>query len=84
MKKEINTVSDVEEFFRYLRDERKVAFLPDDDFCCYINRDTGEPTFTDEEVATFNAMMNQCFDVCETNGKDIYEIGCAVLFQIIQ
>lgn len=84
MKKDINTISDVEEFFRYLRDERNVAFHPDDDFCCYVNRDTGEPTFTDEEVATFNTMMNQCFAVCESNGKDIYEIGCAVLFQIIQ
>ena len=40
MKKEINTVGDVEEFFRYLRDERKVTFHPDDDFCCYVNRDT--------------------------------------------
>ena len=77
MKKDINTISDVEEFFRYLRDERNVAFHPDDDFCCYVNRDTGE-------VATFNTMMNQCFAVCEANGKDIYEIGCAVLFQVIQ
>lgn len=32
------------------------------------------PTFTPEEAAKYNALMDECFDVCEKENADIYEI----------
>ena len=70
----IKTIEDVEDFAKYLYNERGVAFHPDDDFAEYENLETHEPTFSLHEVSLFNTLMEQCFDVCEHNGKDIYDV----------
>ena len=70
----IKTLEDVQNFAKYLYYERGVAFHPDDDFADYENTETHEPTFTAKEVVLFNRLMEQCFDVCVQNGKDIYEV----------
>lgn len=72
---QIQTISDVYEFFRYLAEDRKVSFHPDDSFDSYINIETHEPTFTPEECAEYDDAMEKCFDVCARSGIDIYEIG---------
>lgn len=74
-KSHINTEADVKAFFHHLVDERKVNFHPDDDFADYISVKEGTPTFTEEEVAVYNRLMEESFGVCEAAGVDIYELG---------
>lgn len=33
-----------------------------------------EPTFSPEEAAKYNALMNECFDVCEKANVDVYDV----------
>ena len=75
---EIKNLEDVIRFFKYLKEERKVIFHPDDDFESYVNIETLEPTFTPEECKEYNDAMLQCFDVCEAEGVDIYLIGLEI------
>lgn len=76
---EIKKLEDVTRFFKYLKEERKVIFHPDDDFESYVNIETLESTFTPEECKEYNDAMLQCFDVCEAEGVDIYLIGLDIL-----
>lgn len=71
----IKTVTDVKKFFHHLVFDRKVNFHPDDDFSEYVSIDGKTPTFNANEVKQYNRLMKQAFDVCEKNGKDIYEIA---------
>ena len=71
----ITTVGDVKEFFRHLVNDRKVNFHPDDRFEDYVSCEDGSKTFTQEECAAYNHLMDECFEVCEKNGVDIYAIG---------
>jgi hypothetical protein len=73
--KAIKTVEDVRVFFKYLVNIRSVNFHPDTDFSEYVSCDMGRKTFTDDEVAQYNTLMEACFRVCEEAGADIYEIG---------
>ena len=76
----ILSVEDVKVFFHHLVDERKVNFHPDDDFADYICYEDRTPTFTQTEVAIYNRLMDESFDVCEKANVDIYDIGCTFLF----
>ena len=80
----ITTVADVKAFFHHLVDERKVNFHPDDDFADYVSLDDQTPTFTDEEVAVYNRLMDESFDVCEAAGVDIYELGLQELEKVMK
>jgi len=73
----ISTIEDVQDFAKYLYNERMLAFHPDDDFADYVNDETGEPSFSEEEIPLFNHLMDECFDVCEREKKDIYEVMSA-------
>ena len=73
----IKTIEDVERLAKYLYNERHVAFHPDDDFADYVNDETGESTFTEVEIPLFNHLMDECFEVCEREMKDIYEVMSA-------
>lgn len=75
----IEKLVDVTRFFKYLAEERRVSFHPDDDFECYVNIETGEPTFTPDECKVYNEAMHQCFQVCQSVGEDIYLIGLETL-----
>lgn len=74
MKNCITTIEDVKLFAQYLVNELHLNFHPDDDFACYVNYDTKQPTFTPEEAAKYNALMNECFDICEKANVDVYEV----------
>lgn len=52
----------------------EVNFHPDNDFKDYVNAETRQPTYSDEEANARNELMNQCFFVCERNGVDIYNL----------
>ncbi len=71
----IKTVKDVETFFHHIVYERKVNFHPDDMFEDYISCESGVNTFTIEECAIYNRLMDESFKICEKERIDIYEIG---------
>ena len=71
----ILSVKDVEAFFHHIVFERKVNFHPDDMFEDYVSCEGGINTFTLEECAIYNCLMDECFAVCKSEDVDIYEIG---------
>jgi hypothetical protein len=71
----IRTIEDVEQFFEYLTKTLHLNFHPDTDFSEYINIENGDNTFSPHDVKKLNSTIAQCFQVCETAHKDIYEIG---------
>ena len=71
----ILSVKDVEAFFHHIVFERKVNFHPDDMFEDYVSCEGGINTFTLEECAIYNRLMDECFAVCQSEDVDIYEIG---------
>lgn len=74
-KSHIKSVKDVETFFHHIVSERKVNFHPDDMFEDYVSCEGGINTFTLEECAIYNRLIDECFAVCKKEGVDIYEIG---------
>ncbi len=70
----IETIVDVQNFAKYLYNDRKVAFHPDDNFADYVSDETGKQTFLKEEIHIFNRLMDECFQVCERENRDIYEV----------
>lgn len=70
---EILIPADVEMFMKQLVAEGTNAH-PDEDFHNYVNMDTGLPCYTPEEADVRNQLMEQCFDVCESNGLDVYSV----------
>lgn len=75
---EILTIQDVKKFAKQLTAEG-LSFHPDDDFNDYINFSTNEPSYNTEEADLRNELMNQCFEICENEGVDIYEIMLEVM-----
>lgn len=71
----IMQVEDIKVFFHHLLEDRKLSYHPDDDFKSYVNFETGERTFTDDEAKLYNRLMAEAFAVCEEANIDIYGIG---------
>ena len=74
MNASINSIEDVKQFASHLTNDLHLNFHPDDDFSFYVNYETKEPTFSPEEAAKYNALMNECFDDCEKANVDVYEV----------
>ena len=74
----IKETFDVAKFFMWIIFDKNVSFHPDDSFAEYVNTETGEPTFTDQEAEYYDGVMRDCFNVCEKNGCDIYAISLIV------
>lgn len=71
----INTSEDVKKFFHQLLYDLHFNFHPDDSFCDYINQDTHEPSLDPDEGVFLDSLMERCFEVCNIQGTDIYEIA---------
>jgi len=69
----IKTVTDVQTFAKQLIAEG-VSFHPDDDFKDYIFFKENKPCYTDVEAEKRNQLMQQCFEVSERDGIDVYAI----------
>lgn len=69
----IETADDVKAFAKQLIAEG-VSFHPDDDFNDYVNFKENTPTYTKKEADLRNDLMNKCFEVCEKEGIDIYDV----------
>ena len=79
----IRSVEDVKTFFHHIVDERKVNFHPDDMFEDYVSCEGGINTFTLEECAIYNRLMDESFKACEKADVDIYVIGLEELQEAI-
>jgi hypothetical protein len=75
----ILTTEDVKLFAKQLISE-DLNFHPDDDFTDYVNLTTKLPSYSSEDAVLRNQLMSECFDVCQSNGADIYEIMMKELF----
>ena len=73
MLKEIKSIGDVEAFAKQLIDEG-LSFHPDDEFNDYISLKDNKRSYTAEEAESRNELMRQCFDICENEGVDIYDL----------
>ena len=71
---QITNVEDVATFAQHLIHVEKLSVHPDDDFADYTTYETRLPFYTEKEAELRNQLMNQCFDVCEQNNIEIYEI----------
>ena len=69
----IETTDDVKAFAKQLITEG-VSFHPDDDFNDYINLKENKSSYTKEEANLRNELMSNCFEVCEKEGVDIYDV----------
>ncbi len=69
----IETTEDVKAFAKQLIAEN-VSFNPDDDFNDYVNLKENKPTYTKKEADLRNDLMSRCFEVCEKEGVDIYDV----------
>ena len=70
----ITKIEDVASFAKYLIHEEKLSVHPDDNFFEYTDYETKLPFYTKKEAILRNKLMNQCFDLCEKNDIDIYEV----------
>lgn len=73
----INTTNDVENFLHYLVSLQGLnlgmRIHPDNAFEGYFHN--GKRVFSDEEATILNQTMIECFNICEHNSVDIYEIA---------
>ncbi len=80
----IRTTADVEQFFRYLIEDEKVNFHPDDNFHDYIDMDTRQKSFSDAECSLYNRLMGECFDACAKEGVEIYGMGLDLMCEKLE
>ncbi|QYH38459.1 hypothetical protein GYM62_06465 [Algoriphagus sp. NBT04N3] len=77
------SVNNVEISFHHLIHEERLNFHPDEGFENYINLETKRQTYTDEEAAIRNNLMEQAFQVCDRQQADIYQIGADLLIKYL-
>jgi len=80
MIRKIKNTDDVVIFAKQLVKE-SVSFHCDDDFNDYVNVETKKKTYAKRQANFRNNLMNQCFEICEKNGIDIYDVRSGVLMQ---
>lgn len=74
----IETREDIEDFFVYLHKDLSVNFHPEDPFTEYVNNETGERTFTDEEAEDLQDTMDEAYQWAEDHHIDLCEIALIV------
>lgn len=76
----IHKIENIEDVTIFLTDlfNEGVSAHPDDDFNDYINYETKEPTYTEQEAVMRNRLMNDAFHVCEKANVDIYELMATI------
>jgi hypothetical protein len=67
------TINDVKTFAKQIIAE-DVSFHPDDDFNVYVNFKENTPYYSKQEADIRNNLMSMCFEVCEKEGVDIYDL----------
>ena len=70
---QVLTINDVKAFAKQIIAEN-VSFHPDDDFNDYVNFKENTPYYSKQEADIRNDLMSMCFEVCEKEGVDIYDL----------
>ena len=70
---QIQTSEDVKAFAKQLISEG-ISFHPDDDFNDYVHYKVGTQVYSKEAADERNILMNSCFEVCEKEEVDIYDV----------
>jgi hypothetical protein len=70
----IQTEADIKTFFVWLVSDQHLNFHPDTSFENYVDYETDERIYTDEEARQLNTLMDKCFEI----KKDVHEIGIKV------
>ena len=78
----IDSEETVKQFFKDVHELYPFEWHPDDDFHEYMKEDQKTRVFTDEEAAYLNKVMIKCFDYCDDNDIDIYELAGQVQIDI--
>jgi len=78
--KSIKSIKDVELFTAQLVAEG-LSFHPDTDFQEYVTIETNEKSYTKEEARHRNELTEQCFEICEKENADIYDICNEILLK---
>lgn len=73
----INTLSDVQIFTKQLI-AQGLNVHPDTNFSDYIRLADNQQTYSSEEAVRLNRLMQDCFEVANKEGLDIYEEMLAV------
>ena len=69
----IETTEGVKAFTKQLIAEG-ISFHPDDDFNDCVNFKEDKPNYTKEEADVRKDLMSECFEACEKEGVDIYDL----------
>ncbi len=77
----IENLEDVKQYLKDLHEIYDSEFHPDDDFEDFTDTD-GNTTFTVEQAKYLNKIMIQCFDVCDKNDLEIYDVAGEVQMEI--
>ena len=70
---QIQTIDDVKSFAKKIIAEG-VSFHPDDDFNFYMNVEENKPCYSKQEADLRNELMSKCFEACNNEGIDIYDV----------
>ena len=84
LKFQIKSIKDVEAFFIHLIQEENLNFHPDEDFENYINFQSKLPSYSREEAKCRNKLLKTCFEICEKEDFDIYQLGINTLFETLK
>lgn len=84
MVKIIQSLADVEKFFSHLILVENLNFHPDEDFRNYIHMETYQSSYTEKEADLRNHLLEQCFEICEKYGVEIYQIGYQILIDRLE
>ena len=76
---QITTINDVGAFFERVVCGRSLCFHPGERFEGCVFCDVGSNMFSENGCAIYDRLMDECFEVCEKNGADIYAIGLAFM-----
>jgi hypothetical protein len=71
----INSRESMEQFFTDIVAIHKCTLHPDDPFTDMVNLETDQPTFSKEEAEYLDNVMRDCFQYCDDNQLDIYEVA---------
>lgn len=70
----ISSIEDVRQFMKGCIRDLHLVFHPDIPFSDYVNKD-GLFTFSKEEDRELSLVLEKCFDICDQERVDLYEIA---------
>ena len=78
----ISTIDDIKQFFKDVHVLYPLEWHPDDDFHFFMKQDEVSKAFTEGEAEYLNRIMTECFQYCDDNDLDVYEIASQVQIEL--